>query len=689
MAMLKGGHGHLVPLAAGRIRAVTAGSCQSCSASRGEQHPPCPGSLDGERVVFGAGLCLIGWGRACARGRRRGVFGPALRPLQKRVDMVRTMCSAKQNESQEAEAEIPEAGNFVEDIVAADLSKGTHSGRVCTRFPPEPNGYLHIGHVKSICLNFGIAQKFDGTCNLRFDDTNPASEKQEFVDSIQEDVRWLGFQWDGSERYASDYFQQLYLWAEEFIDKGWAYVDELSAEEISEYRGSLTAPGKDSPYRNRPAAESLSVFRRMRARELPQGSAVLRAKIDMSHPNVIMRDPIMYRILPNEPHPRTGDEWPIYPSYDWAHGLSDAIEGVTHSVCTLEFNMHNELYDWFNEKVLSLSGALPLCQPPSVLPRQYEFNRLEMTYVVVSKRKLKRLVEGGYVDGWDDPRMPTISGMRRRGFPPAALRKFCELIGVTKVPTSVIQLELLENCVREALQEEVPTKLLCVLRPIRVVITNWPADAEDELIEVPSDVEGASPRQMHFGREIVVDAEDFQEDPEPGFKRLSPGRQVKLRYAYVITCDEVVHAPSGEVQELRCSYDPESIGKRPPKKAGVIHWAHATLSTPINVRLYENLFSVPRPEEEGDFLESLNPKSCEVLDGARCEPSVLELCRDQEATTDNIFKAQFERLGFFALDGKASTGSGLVFNRIIAQRNDFAKSKAPRGGQGKKGKAKA
>eukprot|EP00440_Ansanella_granifera_P037704 gb/GFBE01040905.1/.p1 GENE.gb/GFBE01040905.1/~~gb/GFBE01040905.1/.p1 ORF type:complete len:700 (+),score=132.41 gb/GFBE01040905.1/:1-2100(+) len=647
-----------------------------------------PGHGVSQVVLAGAGLSALAWARFRSQARRRGAL-PRFQLLQSRAFVAAaTLCHAK---SRQDAPDIAEAGNFVEDIVVADLEKGTHSGKVCTRFPPEPNGYLHIGHVKSICLNFGIAQKFGGDCNLRFDDTNPASEKQEFIDSIEEDVRWLGFAWAGSERYASDYFQQLYLWAEAFIERGWAYVDELSAEEISEYRGSLTRPGRDSPFRSRPAAESLEVFRKMRAREMPQGSAVLRAKIDMAHRNVIMRDPIMYRILMDSPHPRTGDEWPIYPSYDWAHGLSDAIEGVTHSACTLEFNMHNELYDWFNEKVLSLPGALPLCQPPaSALPRQYEFARLEMTNIVVSKRKLKRLVEGGYVEGWDDPRMPTISGMRRRGYPPAALRKLCQLIGVTKVPTSVIEYSLLENCVRDALQEEVTSKLLCVLRPLRVTITNWPEDVEDETIEVPAEVEGALSRQMHFGRDLLLEAEDFQEDPEPGFKRLSPGGQVKLRYGYVITCDEVVKGPDGQVRELLCSYDPESLGKRPPKRVGVVHWAHARLSTPVVVRFYDTLFSEPRPEEKGDYLEALNPASLEVLESARCEPSVLDFCKKhQDAASAGIFKAQFERCGFFALDGKASQAtSGLVFNRIVAQRNDFAAPKTPDTRRKGKGKTK-
>lgn len=560
-----------------------------------------------------------------------------------------------------------ETGNFVEEIVAGDISKGTYGGRVRTRFPPEPNGYLHIGHAKSICLNFGIAAKFGGACNLRFDDTNPASEKQEFIDSIQEDVKWLGFQWDGPERYASDYFSKLYEWAEIFIEKDWAYVDELSAEEISEYRGSLTSPGKDSPYRSRPAEESLELLRKMRAGEIDQGEAVLRAKIDMAHQNVIMRDPIMYRIL-NSTHPRTGDAWCIYPSYDYAHGLSDALESITHSVCTLEFTMHNELYDWFNEKVKSLSGALE-CE---ALPRQHEFARLEMTNIVVSKRKLKRLVDDGIVDGWDDPRMPTLSGMRRRGYPASALRKMCELVGVTKDPNAVIRFDLLESCVRDALEEQAKAKLLCVLRPLKVTVTNWEGD--DQVIEVPAE-EGLPLRKLTFGRELALDSEDFMEVPSDGFKRLTVGGRVKLRYGYVLTCDEVVKGEDGEVIELRCSYDPESLGKKPPKKTAVVHWAHATASVPVRVRLYEKLFSDERPEERDDFMDALNPKSLEILEGAMCEPCVTELVAagDQEST----LSAQFERCGYFALDRKESTEDNIVFNRAVGLREVWARKAAP------------
>lgn len=561
-------------------------------------------------------------------------------------------------------AELVEAGNFVEDIVVADNDKGTYSGLVRTRFPPEPNGYLHIGHAKSICLNFGIASKFGGECNLRFDDTNPASEKQEYIDSIQEDVRWLGFEWSGSAHYASDYFDKLYDWAVKFVEEGWAYVDELSAEEMAVYRGSVTSPGKDSPYRDRPISENLELLRRMRDGEVEQGAAVLRAKIDMAHRNVIMRDPIMYRIIKDIPHPRTGSAWCIYPAYDWAHGLSDAIEGITHSVCTLEFTAHNELYDWFNEKVMGL-GELE-CK---ALPRQHEFARLEMTHIVVSKRKLKRLVDDEFVSGWDDPRMPTISGMRRRGYPASALRRMCKLVGVTKVDAAVIEFGLLEACVRDALKEETKAKLLCVLQPLKVVVTNYEGDGQ--VIELPEE-EGLPRRRLPFSSEIFIDREDFMEEPEKGFKRLAPGRTVKLRYGFTITCDEVVHGEDGEVAELRCTYDPESLGKRPPKKVGVVHWADGKDSVPMKVRLYDRLFSEPRPEAgDADFMEALNPNSLEVIEDARCEPCVAELWKPEQGSGEaGPLCAQFERVGYFALDeaeSRASLAAGgpLVCNRAV------------------------
>jgi len=601
------------------------------------------------------------------------------RSLHLRLRSVRVFSTQAAAKAQAAVLETVETSNFVEDIVAKDSSKGTYSGRVCTRFPPEPNGYLHIGHAKSICLNFGIARKFSGTCNLRFDDTNPASEKQEYIDSIKEDVRWLGFEWDGPAHYASDYFGKLYEWAKMFVEKDWAYIDELTAEEISEYRGSLTRPGKDSPYRNRPIEESLALLEKMRAGEVEAGKAVLRAKIDMAHNNVIMRDPIMYRIVKDTPHPRTGTDWPIYPSYDWAHGLSDAIEQVTHSVCTLEFNMHNELYDWFNERVKSMG-----CLECEALPRQHEFARLEMTNIVVSKRKLKRLVDGGYVDGWDDPRMPTLSGMRRRGYPASSLRRLCELIGVTKVPTAVIEFNLLEACVRDACKEETNAKLLCVLQPLRVTVTNYDS-AADEIIEVPADAEGLPLRKLPFGRELLLDREDFMEVPEPGFKRLTLGGRAKLRYGYVITCDEVVKDEHGEVVELRCSYDPESLGKPPPKKVAPVHWAHATSSVPIRARLYDRLFSEPRPEEREDFMDALNSKSLAVMD-ARCEPCVTELCGPDLLGNDKESPlVQFERCGYFALDRLESersvqSGGPLVFNRTVTIKEAWkpAGKKSPR-----------
>jgi len=594
--------------------------------------------------TLGAALCL----------------GGGSRNLRFQLPRSRVLASQATPKSGAADAEVTEVGNFVESLVRADVEAGKYGARVRTRFPPEPNGYLHIGHAKSICLNFGIARKFGGSCNLRFDDTNPASEKQEYIDSIQEDVRWLGFEWDGEARYASDYFDKLYSWAKVFIERDWAYVDELSAEELSQYRGTLTSPGKDSPFRNRPVAESLLIFERMRAGEVKQGAAILRAKIGMDNRNVIMRDPVMYRVIEHPPHPRTKSEWPVYPSYDWAHGLSDAIEEVTHSVCTLEFNSHNELYDWFNERVLSVGGLT--C---AALPRQHEFARLEMTYIVVSKRKLRRLVEGGFVDAWDDPRLPTLSGMRRRGYPPSALRRLCELIGVTKVPSAFIQFELLEACVRDSCKEETQAKLLCVLRPLRVVITNY--DAADQVLEVAQEGEGLPARRLPFGREIVIDREDFMEVPEQGFKRLAPGMTAKLRFAYTITCDEVIHDDHGEVIELRCSYDLASLGQRPPKQVAVIHWAHATLSVPVRVRLYERLFTTPRPEEEDDFLTVVNPESVEVLEDARCEPSVVDLVG---LGAEAPLRAQFERCGYFVLDKpdsdkSAQAGGPLVFNRTV------------------------
>lgn len=650
--------------------ATAAATGHPLPAQRGEA---AAGQASGNGAVgldFAAGaLALAATASVARRTRFRREAASRLAPSFSAPGVLRRAKASATEEDASAKA-----GNFVEDIVAADLERGTHGGVVRTRFPPEPNGYLHIGHAKSICLNFGIASKFAGTCNLRFDDTNPASEKQEYIDAIKRDVSWLGFQWDGPEHYASDYFGQLHEWAVAFIERGWAYVDELTAEEIQQYRGSLTRPGKDSPYRGRPIAENLALFARMRDGEIEQGKAVLRAKIDMSHGNVQMRDPIMYRIVKEPPHPRTGDHWPIYPSYDWAHGLSDALEEVTHSVCTLEFNMHNELYDWFNQQVKSL-GTLPC----PVLPRQYEFARLEMTHIVVSKRKLKRLVDDGHVDGWDDPRMPTLSGMRRRGYPPAALRKMCELIGVTKVPTSVIEYNLLEACVRDALQQEAKVKLLCVLRPLRVVVTNW--EGEDQEIVVPpqpgqvdEDSEEATvpERRLYFGRELAIDQEDFMEEPPAGFKRLAPGRTVKLRYGYTITCEEVVPGENGTVAELRCTYDPESLGKRPPKKVAVVHWAHATRSVPVQARLYDRLFAEPRPEDgDGDFMEALNPNSLEVLDGALCEPCVRDCCTAASAVSgEGPMLSQFERCGYFALDGPASeangaTGGPLVFNRTV------------------------
>eukprot|EP00929_Paragymnodinium_shiwhaense_P083428 TRINITY_DN44458_c0_g1_i1.p1 TRINITY_DN44458_c0_g1~~TRINITY_DN44458_c0_g1_i1.p1 ORF type:complete len:730 (-),score=167.82 TRINITY_DN44458_c0_g1_i1:22-2157(-) len=640
------------------------------------------------RLSGGCGLLALA---TTAAWRRR--CGTSLAGRKQALQLVsqRRTSSAASLAAVAADEALEIAGNFVEDIVAEDLNKGTHSGRVATRFPPEPNGHLHIGHAKSICLNFGIAQKFGGVCTLRFDDTNPATEKMEYIESIQRDVRWLGFDWHGAPRYTSDYFPQLHSWALEMIKRDWAYVDELSAEEISQYRGSLTTPGKDSPYRNRPIEESLELFEKMRAGQVEPGKALLRAKIDMQHRNVIMRDPFMYRVIKDTPHPRTGSEWCIYPSYDWAHGLSDAIENVTHSVCTLEFNMHNELYDWFNARVKEI-GTLDC----TVLPHQYEFARLEMTHIVVSKRKLKRLVEAEVVSGWDDPRMPTLSGMRRRGYPPSALRKMCELVGVTKTAASVIRYELLDSCVRNALQEEVSNKLLCVLRPLRVVVTNW--EGEDEVLEVAAEEGGMLARRLPFGKELLIEQEDFMEEPVAGFKRLVPGGRVKLRYGYVLTCDEVVKAEDGSIAELRCTYDAESLGKRPPKKVAVVHWAHATASVPLRVRLYDKLFVDERPEEREEYMDALNPKSLEVLETARCEPTINEIFQVSANATPPTevpeqMLAQFERCGYFAVDeadSAASLASGgpLVLNRTIALQ-DSRKPGGKPGGKpaagGKKG----
>lgn len=548
--------------------------------------------------------------------------------------------------------------DFIRARVAEDLKSGKYGGRVHTRFPPEPNGYLHIGHAKSICLNFGIAaENGGGLCNLRFDDTNPTKEEQEYVDSIKEDIRWLGFDWGEREYYASDYFDQLCQWAIQMIRDGKAYVCDLSAEETREYRGTLTRPGKNSPYRDRTVEENLDLFERMRAGEFPDGSRTLRAKIDMAHPNLNMRDPVMYRIL-RAHHHRTDDKWCIYPMYDYAHGQSDSIEHITHSICTLEFENHRPLYDWYLE-------ALGIYRP-----QQIEFARLNLTYTVMSKRKLLTLVQEGRVEGWDDPRMPTLSGLRRRGCTPEAIRAFCDRIGVAKF-NSTIDLGLFEFCLREDLNKRSP-RVMAVLRPLKVVIENYPEDQVEELEAVnnPEDA-AAGTRKVPFGKVLYIEREDFMEDPPKKFFRLAPGREVRLRYAYFITCTGVVKDSSGEVVELRCTYDPETRGGNAPdgrKVKATIHWVSAAHAVEGEVRLYDTLFAKENPDDaaEGeDFRDSLNPNSLEVLTGCKLEPSLAE--------PQTRLPYQFERLGYFMADSKASRPQNPVFNRTVTLRDTWAK----------------
>jgi glutaminyl-tRNA synthetase len=546
-----------------------------------------------------------------------------------------------------------ESSDFIRDIIRDDLSSGKHNGTV-TRFPPEPNGYLHMGHSKSICLNFGIAAETGGRCHLRFDDTNPMKEEMEYIESIQEDVRWLGFDWGENLYFASDYFERLYGWAEELVDAGLAYVDDLSAEEIREYRGTLTEPGRPSPYRDRSVDENRDLFRRMRAGEFSNGERVLRAKIDMASGNINLRDPVIYRIL-HAHHPRTGDAWCIYPTYDFAHGQSDAIEQITHSLCTLEFEDHRPLYDWF---VANLSV-------PSA-PRQIEFARLNLSSTVLSKRKLLRLVKEGHVNGWDDPRMPTLSGVRRRGVPPAAIRNLIDKVGLAK-RDSVVDYALFEHCIRELLNRDAQRRM-AVLQPLRVVITNYPEGETEELeaINNPEDA-AAGTRMVPFGRELYIERDDFMEDPPKKFFRLAPGREVRLRYAYFITCNEVVKNDDGEVVELRCTYDPATKGGDAPdgrKVKATLHWVAAAESVAAEVRLYDHLFTVENPGADGDFIDDLNPKSLEVLSDARIEPSLAGL-----AAGDRV---QFERLGYFAPDQDTSPDRP-VFNRIVTLRDTWAR----------------
>jgi len=553
-----------------------------------------------------------------------------------------------------------EAGrDFIRDIVKADLDAGRIS-QVVTRFPPEPNGYLHIGHAKSICLNFGIAQEFGGRCHLRFDDTNPVKEEQEYIDAIKRDVAWLGFDWGKHLYHASDYFEQLYAWAEDLIRAGKAYVDDQSPEEMRINRGTLTEPGRNSPFRDRSVEENLDLFRRMRAGEFPNGARVLRAKIDMGSGNINLRDPVMYRIL-HANHPRTGTAWKIYPSYDYAHGQSDAIEGITHSVCTLEFEDHRPLYDWFiaNLKV------------PST-PHQYEFARLNLTYSVLSKRVLTRLVQDKHVAGWDDPRMPTLAGLRRRGVPPEALREFVKRIGVAKA-NSVVDAGMFEFAVREVLNKSAQRRM-AVLRPLKLVIENYPEGQSEELEAVnhPDDL-AAGTRKIAFGRELYIEQDDFMENPPKKFFRLSPGTEVRLRYAYFVTCKEVVKDAAGNVVELRCTYDPATKGGNAPdgrKVKATIHWVSAKDSIEAEVRVYHPLFAKPDPRGGEDFAADLNPHSLEVLSGARLEPSLAAMNTGQAV--------QFERQGYFCRDADSAPGKP-VFNRTIGLRDSYAKDVAKGG----------
>ncbi len=547
--------------------------------------------------------------------------------------------------------------DFIRDIINDDLRTNKYDGRVHTRFPPEPNGYLHIGHAKSICLNFGIAADFNGLCNLRFDDTNPVKEEQEYIDSIIEDVHWLGFDWEGRLYYASDYFEQMYQYAVQLIEAGKAYVDELSAEEIRDYRGTLTKPGKQSPYRGRSTEENLDLFRRMRAGEFPDGSRVLRAKIDMASRNLNMRDPVMYRIL-HAGHPRTGDKWCIYPLYDWAHGLEDSIEGITHSICTLEFEDHRPLYDWFLDEL------------DIYHPRQIEFARLNLTCTVLSKRMLLELVQEGRVNGWDDPRMPTISGLRRRGYTPESIRDFARRIGVAKTD-STIDIALLEHSLREDLNRRAQ-RVMGVLRPLRVVIENYPEGQVEEMDAVnnPEDP-GAGMRKVPFSRVLYIEREDFREDPPNKFFRLAPGREVRLRYAYFITCVGVVKdEKTGGVVELRCTYDPATRGGDAPdgrKVKATLHWVSAEHALEAEVRLYDHLFSRENPTDvEGgaDFKDYLNPNSLEILTSCRVESGL--------AGAKPGSRYQFERQGYFCVDPDSSAGK-LVFNRTVSLRDTWAR----------------
>ncbi len=549
--------------------------------------------------------------------------------------------------------------HFIREIIKDDLASGRES-EVVTRFPPEPNGYLHIGHAKSISLNFGMAAEFDGHCNLRLDDTNPVKEEDEYIEAIQEDLRWLSEEWDGKTLHASDYFEQLYQWAEHLIEAGDAYVDDLNAEEIRAYRGTLTEPGRESPHRDRSVEENLDLFRRMRAGEFPDGAKTLRAKIDMASGNINMRDPVIYRVL-HASHPRTGDAWCIYPTYDFAHGQSDAIEGVTHSLCTLEFADHRPLYDWLIEHL-----------PTPSVPKQTEFARLNLTYTILSKRKLMQLVNEGIVEGWDDPRMPTIRGLRRRGIPAQALRDFAKGIGVARAD-SAVEYEYLEYCTREVLNK-IALRRMAVLNPVKVVIENYP-EGESEILDAvnnPED-ETAGTRQVEFSREIYIERDDFMEDPPKKFFRLSPGKEVRLRYAYFVTCTDVIKDENGEIVELRCSYDPASRGGESPdgrRVKGTLHWVDASRAVSAEVRRYGHLFNSENPAAEEDFLAAINPQSKTVIADAKVEPAL--------ADDGPGAYVQFERLGYFCVDA-ASTAERPIFNETVALRDTWKKIQKAQG----------
>ncbi|WP_062810529.1 glutamine--tRNA ligase/YqeY domain fusion protein [Alcanivorax sp. NBRC 102028] len=551
--------------------------------------------------------------------------------------------------------------NFIRQIIDRDLAEGKNDGKVVTRFPPEPNGYLHIGHAKSICLNFGIAESYGGSCNLRFDDTNPEKEEDEYIQSIKQDVQWLGYQWSGQERFASNYFDQLYDLAVGLIQKGLAYVDSLSPSEIAEYRGNFTTPGKPSPYRERSVEENLTLFEQMRDNKLEEGEAVLRAKIDMQSPNISLRDPILYRIR-KKTHHQTGDKWVIYPMYDFTHPLSDAIEGITHSLCTLEFEDHRPFYDWVVENT-----------SVTTTPRQYEFARLNLNYTLTSKRKLKQLVDEGYVNGWNDPRMPTISGLRRRGYTPTSIRTFCESVGVSRAD-SVVDMAMLEAAIRDDLNQHAP-RAMCVMNPLKLVIENWDEGKEDVLVApVHPQNEARGTRQVPMTRELYIDREDFREEANKKFKRLVLGDRVRLRYGYVVRATDVVRDDQGEIVEVRCTYDPDTLGKNPEnaegqgKMRGVIHWVSADKALPCEVRLYDRLFSVANPNkelEEGQtFLSHINPDSLTILENCLVEPGL----RGALAET----RYQFEREGYFCVD-QDSTENRLVFNQTVGLRESWPK----------------